>query len=281
MQDEPPLVSVVVPTKDSARTLERCLASVRAQDHAALELLVVDNSSTDGTPEIAARYADRVITAGPERSTQRNVGLDLSTGEWALWIDSDMVLEPDVVSTALRAAAQESADAVFIRESSFGPGYWTACRRLERRCYVGEPLIEAPRLVRRALFVQHGGFDGAVAGQEDADLRMRLLAAGTPTAWSDGEIHHDEGRLTLRGIVRKRLYYGRSIPAYASAQPGAVSAQGRATARALLRHRGLLLADPVHGVGVVVMRVVEAVAYAVGAARGRAATAGTPVGTTG
>jgi 2-polyprenyl-3-methyl-5-hydroxy-6-metoxy-1,4-benzoquinol methylase len=265
-----PLVSVLVPTKDSAATLARCLRSVRAQDHPRVEVVVVDNSSTDATPRIAAELADVVVTAGPERSAQRNVGLELSSGQWVLWIDSDMVLDPDVVSSAVAAAQRDGADAVFVRETSFGDGFWTACRRLERLCYLGEPLIEAPRLVRRELLVQHG-FDGAVAGQEDADLRMRLRAAGARTTRSEGEIHHDEGRLTLRGIVRKRVYYGRSIPAYAAAQPGAVGAQGRATARALLRHRGLLLADPVHAVGVLVMRVVEALAYAAGAAQARAA----------
>jgi 2-polyprenyl-3-methyl-5-hydroxy-6-metoxy-1,4-benzoquinol methylase/GT2 family glycosyltransferase len=270
VDDAHPLVSVVVPTKDSGATLERCLTSVRAQDYPALEVVVVDNSSTDDTPRIAAELADVVVTAGPERSAQRNVGLQLATGEWVLWIDSDMVLDPDVCSSAVEAALRDGADAVFVRETSFGDGFWTACRRLERLCYLGEPLIEAPRLVRRALFDEHGGFDGAVAGQEDADLRMRLLAAGARTTRSDGEIHHDEGRLTLRGIVRKRVYYGRSIPAYADARPGAVGAQGRATVRALVRNRALLAAQPVHAVGVVVMRVVEAVAYAVGAAQGRA-----------
>ena len=270
MPDGPSLVSVVVPTKESAATLEACLRSVRAQDHGAVELVVVDNSSTDRTPEIAAAYADVLVTAGPERSAQRNLGVELSSGEWVLWIDSDMVLDPDVVSAAVAAAERDGAGAVFIRETSFGSGYWTACRRLERLCYLGEPLIEAPRLVRRSIFAEQGGFVSTVAGQEDAELRMRLLSAGVRTTRSEGEIHHDEGRLTLRSIVRKRLYYGRSIPAYAHAQPGAVRAQGWATLRALYRNRQLLAQDPLHGVGVLAMRSVEAVAYAAGAARATA-----------
>lgn len=277
MTSEVPLVSVIVPTKDSAATLERCLRSIRQQDHPRIELIVVDNDSSDDTPRTAAVFADVVRTAGPERSAQRNIALGLCTGEWVLWIDSDMVLDRDVVSRAVGAAERDGADAVFVRETSFGDGYWTACRSLERLCYIGEPLIEAPRLVRRSVFEEHGGFDVRVAGQEDADLRMRLLASGARTTRSDGEIRHDEGRLTLRGIVRKRVYYGRSIPAYSRAQPGAVRSQGFATSRALLRGRHLLLADPRHGAGVLLMRAIEAVAYAVGAAQGSAQARGDDV----
>ena len=261
-----PLVSVIVPTKDVARTMRACLLSVRAQDHPRIELVVVDNSSTDGTFEVAQELADVAVRGGPERSAQRNQAIALSTGEYVLWIDADMVLAPDVVSAALAAAQAVGAVAVFVPEISTGAGYWTACRALERRCYVGEDLIEAPRLVRREFFLRSAGFHLEVAGQEDAELRMRLLQGGEPLARCDAVIEHQEGRLTLRGVLRKRRYYGRSIPAYAHAQPGAVGRQGLATVRALVRHRSVLLSDPVHGVGVLALRSLEALAYAAGAA---------------
>lgn len=259
-------VSVVVPTRNVERTLRRCLESVRAQDHPDVELVVVDNFSDDATFAVAAELADLAVQAGPERSAQRNLGIERSTGEWILYVDADMVLEPDVVSSALEAALREDADGVFVPEDSFGPGFWTACRALERRCYVGEAMVEAPRLVRRSFFVEHGGFVADVAGQEDAELRMRMLRGGFRLASSRGVIHHDEGRLTFSGVMRKRVYYGRSIPAYAARQPGAVRAQGVATVKALVRHRRDLLADPVHAAGLLLLRVCEAVAYAAGAA---------------
>ena len=59
------LVSVVVPTRNNSRTIHACLASVRAQTHQHLELIVVDNHSTDDTREVAARYADVLDIAGP------------------------------------------------------------------------------------------------------------------------------------------------------------------------------------------------------------------------
>ena len=260
-----PLVSVVVPTKNVGRTLRRCLESVLAQDHDRIELVVVDNFSTDDTFEVAQALAHVAFQRGPERSAQRNAGIERATGEWILYIDADMVLEPDVVSSALTAVRAEGADGVFVPEDSFGPGFWTACRALERRCYVGEPMIEAPRLVHRRVFAETGGFVADVAGQEDAELRMRMLRGGYRLARAASVIHHDEGRLTFAGVMRKRVYYGRSIPAYAASQPGAVAAQGLATVRALARRRRLLAADPVHAAGLLVLRAAEAVAYGIGA----------------
>lgn len=261
------LVSVVVPTRQAERTLEACLLSIRGQDHQHLELVVVDNASTDETLDIARRHADLVLSGGPERSAQRNQAIARSSGPWVLWIDADMVLRPDVVSSALAAAQAHGADAVFVPEVSFGEGFWTACRALERRCYEDEPLIESPRLVRRSWLEASGGFMTTVAGQEDAELRMRLLASGAAMTRSIGVIEHDEGRLTLRGILDKRMYYGQSIPAYMAATPGGVNRQMRATLRAYVRHRRMLARDPAHAAGLLLMRGLEVLAYGAGAVR--------------
>ena len=269
MSDELPTVSVVVPTRNAGRTLRACLLSLREQTVRPHEVIVVDNFSDDDTAAIAQELADTLIQAGPERSAQRNRGIAESTGEYVLWIDADMVLTPGVVAAAARAAWEESATAVFIPERSFGPGFWTACRALERRCYVGEPLIEAPRLVTREFFERSGGFDPAVAGQEDAELRGRLLASGAALARVDDYIEHDEGRLTIGSILRKRYYYGQSLPAYAEAAPGAIGTQGMATAKAMLRGRWILAAEPGHAAALVGLRLAEGAAYFAGAVRAR------------
>lgn len=260
-------VSVIVPTKDAERTLESCLRSIRAQSWPAVELVVVDNFSADRTFEIARDHADVAVQSGPERSAQRNRAIELSSGEYVLWIDADMVLTPRVLEDAVTAAERTGATAVFIPEETVGSGFWTACRSLERRCYVGEELIEAPRLLRRSFFLEHGGFVAGVAGQEDADLRQRLITAGAPMTHIDTYILHDEGRLTIPFILRKRYYYGQSLPAYNRAQPGAIWAQGRATFKAMARNVPLLAGDPVHAVALVGLRTAEGVAYALGAAR--------------
>jgi glycosyltransferase involved in cell wall biosynthesis len=262
------LVSVVVPTRDAARTITACLASVRSQTHRPIELIVVDNWSDDGTFELARRLADRALRHGPERSAQRNLGVAEARGEWILWLDADMELAPDAVERGLDAGLAAGAVGVFLPETTSGSGFWTRCRTLERRCYHGEPRIEAPRLLRTAWLRDAGGFLVDLTGTEDAAVRNRLLAAGATLAWADTMVVHHEGRLGLGRLARKRFYYGRSIPAYRRAHPGAVSGQVGATLGALWRHRRLLAADPAHAAGLLAMRGWEVAAYLAGALAG-------------
>jgi glycosyltransferase involved in cell wall biosynthesis len=264
-------VSVIVTTRNVGRTLDACLVSIRAQDYAPLELIVVDNFSTDDTVAIARRHADIFVAAGPERSAQRNLGVEAAAGPWVLWIDADMVLANDVVSDAVRAASDVGAAAASIPERTIGSGFWTACRTLERSCYLDDPKLFNPRLLRRDLLQRIGGFDEGMAGPEDTDLRLRLARESVVVAHADAMIDHDEGRLTIRDVLRKRAHYGSSLPAFAAANRGAVGAQARATVRAFYRHRRDLAADPAHGAGLLALRALEAGGYAFGATRARLA----------
>jgi glycosyltransferase involved in cell wall biosynthesis len=269
--EDRPLVSVIVTPPNVERTLDACLTSIQAQDYPAFELIVVDNHSTDSTAAIAARHTDQFLVAGPERSAQRNLGVRTAAGEWIMWIDADMVLEPDVVTQAVAAAERTGAVAVSVPERTVGPGFWTACRTLERSCYLDDSSLFNPRLLRRDYLLGLGGFDLGMSGPEDTDLRLRLHADGAVLAHTEAFIDHDEGRLTLGEVVRKRVYYGRSLPAFAAANPGAVRGQARSTVAAFARHRGRLARDPAHAAGLLLMRSVEAGAYVVGAAQGRRA----------
>ena len=262
-----PTVSVIVPTKDVSRTIERCLSSIRGQSWQALELIVIDNFSKDRTWEIAEGIADVALQAGPERSSQRNLGISLAKGQYILWIDADMVLTPRVVEDAVLAAEREEATAVFIPEVTVGTGFLTACRALERRCYVGVELIEAPRLIRRSFFDDHVGFVEELSGQEDAELRMRLLEDRARMVHIDTYILHDEGHLTLGQVLRKRYYYGQFLPTYNRQQPGAIGAQGSATLKAMAKGLPILAEQPVHAVALIALRGAEAAAYSFGAAR--------------
>ena len=96
-----PLVSVIVTTYNNQATLDACLASVAAQDYPLVELIVVDNNSTDDTKVIARRYTSKVFNQGPERSAQRNFGVDTARGTYVVIIDSDMELTPSVLSACV------------------------------------------------------------------------------------------------------------------------------------------------------------------------------------
>ena len=66
-------VSVIVTTKNEEKNIENCLRSIKAQTYPQekIEIIVVDNNSTDKTKEIGKRYTERVYNFGPERSAQR------------------------------------------------------------------------------------------------------------------------------------------------------------------------------------------------------------------
>ena len=266
--DTAPMVSVVVPVKDSIRTIEACLRSIRAQTWEPLELVVIDNFSSDGTWEVCQEFAHHAEQAGPERSAQRNLGVERASGPWILWIDADMELPPDIVAKAMALALDEEADGVFIPEVTVGDGYWTACRALERSCCVEEIMVQSPRLVRRDYLRRTGGFLEILSGTEDAELRSRMIDDGCRLGWIPDEIVHDEGRMSLQFIWSKRFYYGRGLARYRRQHPGALADQAGSAVSAYRKHWRRLAARPTVAAGVVFMRAGEFVAYGVGAALG-------------
>lgn len=110
-------VSVVIPAFNASRTIERCLHSVARQEAPPLETIVVDGCSTDGTAELARRYA-RVMVEDCGIAPARLAGARAARGEFIMNVDADQELEP----SALRRAVETGADTVAFGESSLGSG---------------------------------------------------------------------------------------------------------------------------------------------------------------
>lgn len=258
--DRTPLVSVIVTTRNSGRTLDRCLAGIREQTHPRVELIVVDNSSTDDTLAIAQRYADQVVTLGPERSAQRNHGAAISSGEYLLFIDSDMVLGREVVGDGVRLLLSSSLPGAIIPEESFGEGFWTRCRILERNCYSGDDLVEAARFYTREAFFAAGGFDLELNGPEDWDLSRRV-AAGRRLPRTAAYILHDEGATSLRTAFVKRRYYAPGYLRYLRKHGRGVAGQGNSLLRpAFIRNWRQLGRHPILAGGMLSLKAVEVAA---------------------
>ena len=204
-------VTVIVPTRNAARTLADCLMSLRAQTYPC-RIVVVDNGSSDGTHAVAARWADFVLEAGPERSAQRNFGARSHPADYLGFIDADMVLEPTVVQEAV-ALLRGGAGSVIIPERTVGTGFWVEVRAFERSFYTGSDAIEAPRFFRREVFERAGGFDEQLTGPEDWDLGqcVRRLA---PVARTAATIAHDEGSLGYLAACRKKGQYAIGMRRY-------------------------------------------------------------------
>ena len=95
------LVSIIIPTKNSSSTIEECLLSIKKQSYSNIETIVVDNHSTDSTQIISQKYTDKFYTKGPERTFQKNHGIEKSTGEYLCFIDSDMILTENVIQECI------------------------------------------------------------------------------------------------------------------------------------------------------------------------------------
>lgn len=266
-----PLVSVIVPTRNSEKTLEACLASIKEQEYPRIELIVVDNHSTDNTVAIARRFADEVCEAGPERSAQRNLGAEHAAGDYLLFPDSDMVLSPDVVGSCVQRSVQEpSVLAVVIPEESFGQGFWSRCRRLERLFYKGVDWLEAARFFNRKAFIEMGGYDLRNTGTEDFDLPQRIKSRFGPGSVSRTTelVFHDEQRRSLLGACRTNYYYGHGLDAYRSVEANRENFQKQYNIfkryRLFFSSPRMLFEDPVLGIGVLFMKACEFASWGAG-----------------
>ena len=189
------LVSVVIPTRNRWALLARALASVLGQQGAELEVVVVDEGSTDETPaRLAALTDERVRVLRNDSPTgvanARNRGIDAARGEWVAFLDDDDFWAPDKIRSQLDGCAAAGADFSYT-------GLVTTDAPLElrrvsapapteglERALLGMNVIGAPSsvMVRRSLLERAGGFDPDFSILADWDLYIRLSAAGRPAA---------------------------------------------------------------------------------------------------
>jgi glycosyltransferase involved in cell wall biosynthesis len=93
------LVSVVITTKNEEKNIKNILKSIEIQSYKNIEIILVDNYSSDKTKEIANNFNVKTYDCGNERSAQRNFGLKKSKGELALYLDADMILTPGLIES--------------------------------------------------------------------------------------------------------------------------------------------------------------------------------------
>jgi glycosyltransferase involved in cell wall biosynthesis len=268
-----PLVSIIIPTLNAEGMLKSCLDSIAKQTYRGIEVIGVDAKSKDNTADMIKQYGEVYqfeIQSGMAWGTpyQQNLGAQKAKGKYLYFVDADMVLPPDAIESYVRQMEAEGADSMVIPEISYGEGYWAQCKALERSCYLlGDPLIEAPRFHLKTVWDKLGGLDGKMGGYYDQDIHMRLLKSGYKVTRSDRAILHDEGRLTLRKLMKKRYTYGKSVKYY-------LRKYGRNTKiytnqltlfrPVYFRNWRQLIKDPVHLVGFGVMKTVEAAALFIG-----------------
>jgi len=249
------LVSVVIPTFNSAQFLKICLHSIKKQTYPNIEIIVVDKYSTDKTKDIAEKYANVVLFKGL-RAEARNVGAALAKGDFILSIDSDMELAPEVIAECI-TKAEGGLDALIIPELSIGLGFWANCKALEKACYVGDNLIEASRFFKKKVFDGIGGYDGLLVFGEDWDLHERIVSRRFRVGRSNAFICHHEGALSLRGFILKKRQYGKTLGLYRAKHPEKTKQQLNIIRPAFVRNWRKLAKDPAHAIGMLFMKACE------------------------
>jgi glycosyltransferase involved in cell wall biosynthesis len=182
---EKPLISCIVPVFNGETYLGEALDSILAQTYQALEIIVADDGSTDGTPAIAARYGNQIRyfrrnNAGA--SAARNLGLSVARGEFVAFLDSDDLWHPEKLARQLaRFHAQPGLDLCVTHVQNFWiPELKEEAERL-RDHRIAQPLpgyVLQALLARRALFKTVGNFNVA------------LLYAADATEWFVRAIEH-------------------------------------------------------------------------------------------
>jgi glycosyltransferase involved in cell wall biosynthesis len=255
-------ISIVIPTYNSRTTLSRCLASIRSQAYSPKAVIVVDRFSRDGTPDVAMAEGARVIETEVNRSLARNIGLESSSSDGVLFVDSDMILPSSLIKECETGLVRH--DALIIPEISVGRGFWAECKAAERKTYIHNEMIEAARCFRKDALLSLGGYNPRLEAGEDWDLQIRAKTAGLSIGRTTATIEHDEGEPTLLSMLRKKYFYGKMFGVYLATNPYEGVRQLNPFRRIFSPMLATLPKDPVHGVGVMILRALEFAAAGLG-----------------
>lgn len=242
-------VSVIITTLNEESNIVRCLKSIKQQqDHGQIEIILVDNHSSDQTVTLAKSYVSKTIIAGWERSRQRNIGAKKAQGSWLLFVDADMELTPNVVAECLSLAQSKILPPIIaINEQSVGETFWGRVLACEKNCYQGLTWLCAARFFPRKFFLELGGYDENLVAGEDWDLTQRFLEQGFSMFFTKSQIIHHESKVSLWQLFKKEVYYIKYIDRYAKKHPLAFSYQGSFLYRLFLWVRSWrnLIANPI------------------------------------
>lgn len=222
-----PRVSVIIPVFNGARFLEQAVTSVFAQTWQNLELIVINDGSTDESREILEKYKGRaIIVDQPNRGVgiARNRGILQASGEFIAFLDQDDWWLPEKLGRQLEHLRDHDAGLVHTRTLCFDEENQAFCEGLDpeanpalyqgwcfQQLLLGNAICNSSVLVRRELFAQVGLCDPRILGNsvQDYDLWLRF-ARVTPFAFVDipltvFRLHPEQGTNNRRLMLREQI----------------------------------------------------------------------------
>jgi len=215
-----PLVSIIIPTYNSQKTIKQCLRSIKDQTYKEIETIVVDRHSKDRTAQIVKAFKTKLLFVTRERSTAKNYAAKKAHGKFLLFIDSDMTLAAKTVEECVNKCKETNADAITIPLKSTSQGLIGECRKIERESLSSlSEFMEAPRFFKKTAFLKTLGYDEKLVCGEDFDLSQRFKKMGYKIEKISSEIFHIEGSPSLYDVLSKAYYYGITLPALVKKGP--------------------------------------------------------------
>lgn len=256
--DSHPLVSIIVPTKNSQKFLSICLQSLKNQTFPDLEIIIVDNYSTDDTLNIAKKFTSKIYQHGPERSAQVNFGVLKSRGKYVYKVDSDFQLENTVVEECLEKI-NTGFDAVVVHNSPDTSVSWISkIRKFEVDMYKYDTTFSSARFIKKSVFKKIGGFSVGITAGEDYDFQNKLNTAGFKTGFIVAEATHLGEPKSLRLHLLKYYQYGKDFVHYSINNPHQTQHQlGTYRFRLYLRHWRSFIRHPLLGLGFTVYNLLK------------------------
>ena len=145
------MISVIVPVHNAAELLPRCVESILRQSYRALEIILINDGSTDGSGEVCDRYKqddERVQVIHQENagvSAARNAGLDAARGEWIGFVDADDWIEPEMFEKLRGAVLENKKNVAVCRHADYRSGI----RISKKRC------LKAPGVLSQETALWH------------------------------------------------------------------------------------------------------------------------------
>lgn len=257
-----PLISIIIPTFNSGKYLEKCLESIKKQTYQHIEVIIVDQSSADDTPSIARRYGVTLISIPrPEfyspPSKSRNIGAKKAKGQILYHLDSDMELSHALVEEFIEKFKNKNIGALIVDEVDITKGFWSKCKALERKTYAGNQHVAGARVVRTALFRKIGGYDEDISSGEDFDITKQYRKY-TTVVYCKNPVYHNLGELSFITLIKKKYNYGKTAGAYFKKHTG--ESGGKLLFIELAsycKNYQLFLQDPLVGIGTIVLKFFE------------------------
>jgi glycosyltransferase involved in cell wall biosynthesis len=211
-------VSVVIPARNEAKHIDRCIEGIRVQEgvDGDVEILVVDNGSTDGTGEVARRMGVRVIEQGAGTvGSLRNAGARETRGEVIAFVDGDCVPGNGWLAAAISTLREKGAAAAGsyhdIPEDCGWIGRTAELIQEGKREFNASYIPSGNMFVLRKAFEGVGGFDERLETNEDVDLCQRLVKSGYSIS-IDPEIRcvHLGSPSRIGDMIRREVWHGKS-----------------------------------------------------------------------